>query len=37
MFRKKSYGDLEVLQSDHDEWLAHYNNEPALQGKLCCG
>ncbi|GAB5124676.1 hypothetical protein ECPV1252_39810 [Escherichia coli] len=26
-FRKKLYGDLDTLQSDLDEWLAHYNNE----------
>lgn len=36
-FRKKLYGDLETLQSDLDEWLAHYNNERTHQGKMCCG
>lgn len=32
-FRKKLYGDLASLQSDLDEWLAHYNNERTHQGK----
>ncbi|EMO7189188.1 transposase, partial [Pluralibacter gergoviae] len=36
-FRKKLYGDLDTLQSDPDEWLAHYNNERTHQGKMCCG
>lgn len=36
-FRKKLYGDPEALQSDPDEWLAHYNNERTHQGKMCCG
>lgn len=36
-FRKKLYGDLDALQSDLDEWLAHYNNERTHQGKMCCG
>ncbi|KMK02337.1 integrase, partial [Pluralibacter gergoviae] len=36
-FRKKLYGDLDTLQSDLDEWLAHYNNERTHQGKMCCG
>ena len=36
-FRKKLYGTLEALQSDLDEWLAHYNNERTHQGKMCCG
>ncbi len=31
-FRKKLYGALEALQSDLDEWLAHYNNERTHQG-----
>ena len=30
-FRKK------LLQSDLDEWLAHYNNERTHQGKMCNG
>lgn len=37
MFRKKLYGDLDTLQSDLDEWLAHYNNERTHQGKMCNG
>lgn len=36
-FRKKPYGELDTLQSDPDEWLAHYNNERTHQGKMCCG
>jgi transposase InsO family protein len=36
-FRKKLYGDPEALQSDLDEWLAHYNNKRTHQGKMCCG
>ncbi len=36
-FRKKLYGGLDALQSDLDEWLAHYNNERTHQGKMCCG
>ncbi|MEH5802687.1 IS481-like element ISErsp1 family transposase, partial [Escherichia coli] len=36
-FRKKLYGELDTLQSDLDEWLAHYNNERTHQGKMCCG
>lgn len=36
-FRKKLYGDIDVLQSNLDEWLAHYNNERTHQGKMCCG
>lgn len=35
-FHKKLYGALETLQSDLDEWLAHYNNERTHQGKMCC-
>ncbi|MCZ0558645.1 IS481 family transposase, partial [Escherichia coli] len=34
---KKLYGELNTLQSDLDEWLAHYNNERTHQGKMCCG
>ncbi|MDF8413042.1 integrase core domain-containing protein, partial [Escherichia coli] len=33
-FRKKLYGALDTLQSDLDEWLAHYNNERTHQGKM---
>lgn len=36
-FRKKLYGNLDTLQSDLDEWLAHYNNERTHQGKMCNG
>ena len=36
-FRKKLYGELDTLQSDLYEWLAHYNNERTHQGKMCCG
>lgn len=36
-FRKKLYGDLDVLQKDLDEWLFYYNNERTHQGKMCCG
>lgn len=36
-FRKKLYGDLDTLQSDLDEWLAHNNNERTHQGKMCNG
>ncbi len=32
-FRKKLYGDLDTLQSELDEWLAHYNNEANPSGK----
>ncbi|HAK8512823.1 TPA: IS481 family transposase [Salmonella enterica] len=35
--RKKLYGALDTLQSDLDEWLAHYNTELSHQGKMCCG
>ena len=36
-FRKKVYTTLDDLQADLDEWLDHYNNERAHQGKMCCG
>ncbi len=36
-FRKKSYVDLESLQTNLDNWLWHYNNERTHQGKMCCG
>lgn len=36
-FRKKLYGDLDTLQSDLDECMAHYNNERTHQGKMCNG
>ncbi|WP_000903435.1 helix-turn-helix domain-containing protein [Escherichia coli] len=28
---------FDTLQSDLDEWLAHYNNERTHQGKMCNG
>lgn len=37
MFRRKLYGDLDALQSDLNEWLAHYNNERTHHGKMCYG
>ena len=36
-FRKKIYGDIELLQKDLDEWINDYNNERTHQGKMCCG
>ncbi|HHZ3457299.1 TPA: IS481 family transposase, partial [Escherichia coli] len=30
-------GDPDTLQSDLDEWLAHYNNERSHQRKMCNG
>ena len=36
-FRKKIYGDIELLQKDLDEWINYYNNERTHQGKMCCG
>ncbi|MDO6407448.1 hypothetical protein Q3404_12770 [Pantoea phytobeneficialis] len=36
-FRKKLHGDLDTLQSDLDEWVAHYNNERTHQGKMSFG
>jgi len=36
-FRKKLYTDLEMLQSDLDDWLHYYNYERTHQGKMCCG
>jgi transposase InsO family protein len=36
-FRKKLYTNLEMLQSDLDEWLTYYNHERTHQGKMCCG
>lgn len=36
-FRKKIYNDLEVLQTDLDDWLMYYNTERTHQGKMCCG
>ena len=36
-YLKKLYCELETLQSDLDEWLAHYNNKRNHQDKMCCG
>ena len=33
-FRKKIYETIEQLQFDLDEWIDHYNNERAHQGKI---
>jgi hypothetical protein len=37
IFRKKIYSDLEVLQTDSDEYINHYNHERTHQGKRCQG
>ncbi len=36
-FRRKLYNDLQALQTDLDEWLAHYNNERPHSGRYCFG
>lgn len=36
-FRRKIYRSIEDVQSDLDDWIAHYNNERTHQGKICCG
>ena len=36
-FRKKIYTDMNLLQSDLDDWIDFYNNERTHQGKVCCG
>ncbi len=36
-FRKRVYENVEQLQADLDDWLAHYNTERTHQGKICCG
>ncbi len=36
-FRKKIYSDLEILQTDLDEYINQYNNERTHQGKRCQG
>ena len=36
-FRRKLYQSLEELQTDLDDWIAHYNTERTHQGKMCCG
>ena len=37
IFRKKIYSDLDVLQTDSDEYINHYNHERTHQGKRCQG
>ena len=37
IFRKKIYSDLDVLQTDLDEYINRYNNERTHQGKRCQG
>ena len=37
LFRKKLYRSLEVLQTDLDAWLEHYNRERPLSGRYCYG
>jgi transposase InsO family protein len=36
-FRRKLYADLEMLQSDLDEWTRHYNEERPHSGRYCYG
>lgn len=36
-FRKKMYNTLELLQTDLDEWVAHYNEERPHSGRYCFG
>lgn len=36
-FRRKLYNDLESLQSDLDQWVAHYNEERPHSGRYCFG
>ncbi len=33
--RKTLYTSIEMIQSDLDEWLIHYNTERTHQGKQC--
>ncbi len=35
--RKTLYTSIEMIQSDLDEWLIHYNTERTHQGKQCNG
>ncbi len=35
--RKTLYTSIEMIQSDLDEWLIHYNTERTHQGKKCDG
>jgi transposase InsO family protein len=37
VFRRKIYRSIEEIQSDLDDWIAHYNTERTHQGKMCCG
>jgi len=37
VFRKKIYSDLEVLQTDLDTYINHYNHERTHQEKRCQG
>lgn len=36
-FRKKLYGDLDLLQADLDAWLRYYNHERPHSGRYCYG
>lgn len=36
-FRKRIYDSLEMLQSDLDNLIEHYNKERTHQGKMCYG
>lgn len=36
-FRKKLYQQLEVLQTDLDQWMHHYNEERPHSGRYCYG
>ena len=36
-FRRKLYGSIAELQTDLDDWIAHYNVERTHQGRWCFG
>jgi hypothetical protein len=36
-FRKKLYDNLELLQSDLDQWMEYYNSERPHSGRYCYG
>ena len=36
-FRKRIYTDLEVWQTDLNEWMLYYNHHRTHQGEMCCG
>ena len=36
-FRRKLYDNLELLQSDLDQWMEYYNNERPHSGRYCFG